>query len=137
MHLPSILALLGFPYTSVFDEMLRLIGIAAIVHAFFKGVKSLIVRPADPPSLAPPPAPTPVAQPIPAQAPVIQQPEPVLAPCENTITADITADIVAIIAAAVAAATDSTHRVVSIKYQSNTWEKVGRRQSVLTSHRIR
>ena len=132
MHLPSILALLGIPNTSVFDEMLRLIGVAAIVHAFFKGVKSLIVRPADPPSLAPPPAPTPVAQPIPAQAPVIQQPEPVLAPCENTITADI----VAIIAAAVAAATDSTHRVVSIKYQSNTWEKVGR-QSVLTSHRIR
>jgi hypothetical protein len=134
MHLPSILALLGIPNTSVFDEMLRLIGVAAIVHAFFKGVKSLIKPDNTPLPAQPAPSPTltPVAQPIPAQAPVIQQPEPVLAPCENTITADI----VAIIAAAVAAATDSTHRVVSIKYQSNTWEKVGR-QSVLTSHRIR
>jgi hypothetical protein len=131
MHLPSILALLGIPNTSVFDEMLRLIGVAAIVHAFFKGIKSLI-KPDNTPQSAPSPIPTPAAQPIPAQAPVIQQPAPLLAPCENTITPEI----VAIIAAAVAAFTDSTHRVVSIKYQSNTWEKVGR-QSVLTSHRIR
>lgn len=131
MHLPSILALLGISNASAFDEMLRLIGIAATIHAFFKGIKSLIIKPVSPPQPTPSLAPTPVTQPLLAQAPVTRQ-ELVLTACEDTIAPEI----VAIIAAAVAASTDSSRRVVSIKYQSTTWERVGR-QSVLTSHRIR
>lgn len=120
MHLPSILSLLGA--ASVFDEMLRLIGIAAIVHAFFKGVKSLM--------------PKPVA--VPQPAPVIVAPPQAAAEVAPTTASDdvIAPEIVAVIAAAVASMTDSAHRIVSIKRQSTTWEKAGR-QSILTSHRIR
>ncbi len=115
MHWPSILSLLGA--TSVFDEMLRLIGIAAIIHAFFKGVKSLMANPVVVPEAVP------VAK-APAQA-------------TSAVSDDaVTPEIVAIIAAAIASVTDSTHRIVSIKRQSSTWERAGR-QSVLTSHRIR
>lgn len=131
IYLTSILALLAVSSASAFDEMLRLIGIAAIIHAFFKGVKSLITKPVSPPLPASPATSAPSAIPLPAQAPAIQA-----VPITAASAQDITPEIVAIIAAAVAAFTDSTHRVVSIKYQSNTWEKVGR-QSVLTSHRIR
>lgn len=45
-------------------------------------------------------------------------------------------EIVAVIAAAVATVTGSSHRIVSIKPMSTSWERAGR-QSVLTSHRIR
>ncbi|MEY3896779.1 MAG: hypothetical protein RLZZ214_2299 [Verrucomicrobiota bacterium] len=120
MHWPSILSLLGA--SSVFDEMLRLIGIAAIVHAFFKGVKSLMAKPA----VVPTPAPV-VATPPP---PAAQEAAP------EVFDDAIAPEIVAIIAAAVASVTDSAHRIVSIKRQSSTWERAGR-QSVLTSHRIR
>ena len=102
--------------------MLRLIGIAAIVHAFFKGIKSLMAKPAEVPQ------PTPVIAPPPlAAAPVVVP----MAPDDA-----ITPEIVAIISAAIASVTDSAHRIVSIKRQSSTWERAGR-QSVLTSHRIR
>jgi hypothetical protein len=121
MHWPSVLSLLGA--SSVFDEMLRLIGIAAIIHAFFKGVKSLMPTPA----VATAPAPV-VAAPPPA--PVVQQAAP------EAFDEAIPPEIVAIIAAAVASVTDSAHRIVSIKRQSSTWERAGR-QSILTSHRIR
>jgi hypothetical protein len=116
MHLPTILSLLGT--ASIFDEMLRLIGIAAIIHAFFKGIKSLKAKPA-----------AAVPQPLQAIAPP---------PVVKEVPPDdaITPEIVAIISAAIASLTDSSHRIVSIKRQSSTWERAGR-QSVLTSHRIR
>jgi hypothetical protein len=115
MHLPSILSVLGA--VTVFDEMLRLIGIAAIIHAFFKGVKSLM------------PAPGVVSEAVPAAAAPAK-----VAPVVSDDA--ITPEIVAVIAAAIASVTDSAHRIVSIKRQGSTWERAGR-QSVLTSHRIR
>jgi len=45
-------------------------------------------------------------------------------------------EIIAAIAAAVATVTGKSHRIVSIKPMSTSWERAGR-QSVLTSHRIR
>jgi hypothetical protein len=131
IYLTSIFALLAVSSTSVFDEMLRLIGIAAIIHAFFKGIKSLITQPVSPTLPTSPATSAPSVIQLPVQAAAIQA-----VPVTAASAQDITPEIVAIIAAAVTAFTDSTHRVVSIKYQSNTWEKVGR-QSVLTSHRIR
>ncbi len=115
----SILSFFGGPSGSGFDELLRLIGIAAIVHAFFKGVKSLAAKPLSPVAAA---APT----------------TPVSSPASGFAAEDeaIAPEIIAAIAAAVASFTDTTHRIVSIKRQSTTWEKVGR-QSVLSSHRIR
>lgn len=125
MHWPSILSLLGA--SSVFDEMLRLIGIAAIVHAFFKGVKSLMAKPAEVPAPA-----APVVAP-----PVAPAPPPAASEVAPAVSDDaITPEIVAIISAAVASVTDSAHRIVSIRRQSSTWERAGR-QSILTSHRIR
>jgi hypothetical protein len=50
--------------------------------------------------------------------------------------AEIDPEIVAVISAAIASLTSSSHRIVSIKLRSSSWEKAGR-QSVLTSHRIR
>jgi hypothetical protein len=124
MHWPSILSLLGA--SSVFDEMLRLIGIAAIVHAFFKGVKSLMAKPA----VVPAPA-------LVVATPVAPAPPPVASEVAPAVSDDaITPEIIAIISAAVASVTDSAHRIVSIRRQSSTWERAGR-QSVLTSHRIR
>ncbi|NQX01415.1 hypothetical protein HQ447_12215 [bacterium] len=113
-HLLS--AILG---ASVFDEMLRLIGIAAIIHAVFKGIKSLRDKPAAE-------IPRPVAAPVAASAPV----------AAAAVDSPIAPEIVAVIAAAIASTLGSSHRIVSIKRQSSTWERAGR-QSVLTSHRIR
>jgi Na+-transporting methylmalonyl-CoA/oxaloacetate decarboxylase gamma subunit len=45
-------------------------------------------------------------------------------------------EIITAIAAAVACFIGPSHRIVSIRRQSTSWEKAGR-QSVLTSHRIR
>ena len=45
-------------------------------------------------------------------------------------------EIVAVIAAAVATVTGPSHRIVSIKPQSSSWEKAGR-QSIISSHNIR
>jgi hypothetical protein len=122
MHLPSILALLERAGGSAFDEMLRLIGIAAIVFAFFKGLKALITPP------------HPAAAPAAAELP---QPAPLAA-------AGIAPEILAAIAAAVATVSGPSHRIVAItsqrivaiKPQASHWEKAGR-QSVLTSHQIR
>jgi hypothetical protein len=50
--------------------------------------------------------------------------------------ARIAPEIIAVITAAVATVTGTSHRVVSIRHQSSSWEKAGR-QSVLTSHKIR
>jgi hypothetical protein len=119
MHPISILALIGPVGSTAFDEMLRLIGIAAIIVAFFKGVGSLIPKPSQSASATPTPATKKTVSPAPA------------AEVEG-----ISPEIVAIIAAAVSAFTGQAHRVISIKRQSTSWEKAGR-QSVLSSHRIR
>ena len=114
MHLPSILAVLSEkPLGGPFNEMLSLIGIAAIIVAVFRGIRSLLPQaPAAPP------------------APVTPQPAPAIA-------ADgIAPEIIAVIAAAVATATASSRRIVSVRSQDPHWEKAGR-QSILTSHRIR
>jgi glutaconyl-CoA decarboxylase len=50
--------------------------------------------------------------------------------------AGVAPEIIAVIAAAVATTTGQSHRIISIKPMSTSWEKAGR-QSVLTSHRIR
>jgi hypothetical protein len=118
MQLPPLLILAANTDCGVFNEMLRLFGIAAIIHALFKGVKSLMPLAAAP-------------QPHPAPATHGSLPQPTAA-----FTAGITPEILAVIAAAVAASTSSSHRIVAIRSESSHWEKAGR-QSVLTSHRIR
>jgi hypothetical protein len=74
------------------------------------------------------PAPSPPKQPSPAP----QQPSPTPAAHDDGIAPEI----IALIAAAVATAIGKSHRIISIKPMSTSWERAGR-QSVLTSHRIR
>jgi hypothetical protein len=124
MQFFSILALLEKSGSSGFDDMLRLIGIAAIISAVFKGIKSLFVKPV-------PPAATPAME-----APKRETSATPAAPSPSGSAGDMTPEIVAVIAAAVATLTAQPHRIVSIRRQSTSWEKAGR-QSVLTSHRIR
>ncbi len=119
MNLLPFLALLEHTGDSIFDEMLRLVGIAAIVIAFFKGIKALVHKPA----AAPAPA---------AIAPLAQRLKPAVPPNSETIPPEI----LAVIAAAVATVCGSSRRVVAIRSQNPYWEMAGR-QSVLTSHRIR
>lgn len=118
MNLLNSFSLLGISLSSGFDDMLRLIGIAAIIHVVFKGVKSLVAKPES------------VSAPLPAPAPLPAKPLP------EVIDEVIPPEIIAVIAAAVSCFTTSNHRIVSIRRQSSTWERAGR-QSVLTSHRIR
>ena len=122
MHLPTILALVSEkPIGGPFNEMLSLIGIAAIIVAIFRGIKSLM-----------PQAPAGLTQSQPAPpAPVMPQPAP-----PPVAAAGITPEIIAVIAAAVAAASTSSRRIVSVRSLDPHWEKAGR-QSILTSHRIR
>jgi hypothetical protein len=51
-------------------------------------------------------------------------------------TDSVPPEIIAVIAAAVATSVGKSHRIISIKPMSTSWERAGR-QSVLTSHRIR
>ncbi len=139
MNLCSIFAVIGPIGSTGFDDMLRLIGIAAIIMAVFKGVRSLVVKPA-PPASAPPQAAAVQASAAPPQTvaaasntpPANAKPQPAARPAED----EIAPEILAAIAAAVTCFMDQPHRIVSVKHQSTTWEKAGR-QSVLTSHRIR
>ena len=121
MHLPTYVAVLSeTPLGGPFNEVLALIGIAAIIAAIFRGIKSLMPQtPVAPPQSQPAPL-----------APVMPQPAPAIA------AAGIAPEIIAVIAAAVATATASSRRIVSVKTQDPHWEKAGR-QSILTSHRIR
>lgn len=68
-----------------------------------------------------------------AAAPVAK---PAAIPAGAPQPAGVAPEIVAVIAAAVATTTGQSHRIISIKPMSTSWEKAGR-QSVLTSHRIR
>ncbi len=119
MHLlPSLILAQTSGGGSAFDEMLRLIGIAAIVFAFFKGIRLLLPKhpatPAAAQTAGPPAGGAATAAPAEATSP----------------------ELLAVIAAAVATTTTNRHRIISIKRHSSHWEKAGR-QSVLTSHRIR
>ena len=126
MHLPTILAVLSDkPIGGPFNEMLSLIGIAAIIVAIFRGIKSLRSPQA--------PVAPPQTQPVPLPAPAPAPPRPAPAPVADD---GIAPEIIAVIAAAVATATTSSRRIVSVKSQDPMWEKAGR-QSILTSHRIR
>lgn len=117
MNILSILALAEVPHGSPgYDDMLRLIGYAAIIFAFFKGIQLFTRKTQTPAPAATPPTPAP------AQA----------QPAADTLDPET----LAVIAAAVACTTGSPHRVVAIKSHSSLWEKAGR-QSILTSHRIR
>jgi hypothetical protein len=121
MQLPFILALAENAGCSAFDQMLRFFGIAAIVWAFFNGLKSLISKP---------PAPQPpVAAPLAARSP-----QPALATTAGPEA--IAPETIAVITAAVATTTGSCRRIVAIKQQASHWAKAGR-QAVLTSHKIR
>ena len=120
MQLTHIIALLDQIGSSAFDDMLRLIGIAAIISVVFKGIRSLVNKPA----VSPAPIISAPALPAAATAAIATDPN------------EISPEILAIIAAAVSCFTDHPHRVVSIKRHSTSWEKAGR-QSVLSSHRIR
>jgi len=107
------------------DWMLRAFGVAAIIYAFFMGLKALTAKPTPIPT--PQPAAPPVAKPTAITPQTASQPAP-----DTTIAPEI----VAIIAAAVSATLGSAHRIIAIKTQSSYWGIAGR-QSVLTSHRIR
>lgn len=129
MHLFPIIALLETADVSILDEMLRLIGIAAILFVLFKGIKSLITKPAAPaaPDASLTDAPAALDSSLTAAMGVSHSP----APAEV-----ITSEVLAVIAAAVATVSDSSRRIVSIKSYNTQWEKAGR-LSNLTSHRIR
>jgi threonine/homoserine/homoserine lactone efflux protein len=119
MLLPPILALLEHPGDAIYDEMLRLLGIAAIVWVLFKGIKSLLSKPGTAQTAVSPKTSTPTA----GSAP-------------GTSTEALNPEILAVIAAAVASVCGSNRRVVTIRSLNPSWEMSGR-QSILTSHRIR
>lgn len=126
MHLVPFLVLAQKPATSVADALPHLTGIIMVLLTLTalwgvcaitaKLIKLLIPAPAPLPA---PPKPT-----APAVAPV------------GMIDEETPPEIIAAIAAAVACFTGPSHRIVSIRRQSTSWEKAGR-QSVLSSHRIR
>ncbi|MGL5019626.1 MAG: OadG family protein [Luteolibacter sp.] len=116
-----ILALVQKPATSVLDALPHLAGMLMVMVTLFVlwGVCALTGR------LIQLVIPSPVATPAPARelpAPADPQAPP--------------PEIFAVIAAAVVSFVGPSTRIISIRRQSTTWEKVGR-QSVLTSHRIR
>lgn len=119
MHPLFILALSECPIGSAFDWMLRAFGVAAIIWAFFNGIRSLIVKK---------PA---AANPLPAPAP-----SPVRQQAAADTAQEIPPEIVAVIAGAVHYIMGRPQRIISLKKVDPSWEKSGR-QSVLTSHKIR
>jgi hypothetical protein len=126
MHLVPFLVLAQKPATSVMDALPHLAGMVMVLVTLTalwgvcaittKLIKVLIPAPAPLPAAARPAAPP--------AAPV------------GMIDEGTPPEIIAAIAAAVACFTGPSHRIVSIRRQSTSWEKAGR-QSVLSSHRIR
>ncbi|MEO5713349.1 MAG: hypothetical protein ABIT37_07655 [Luteolibacter sp.] len=114
MQLMPVIALLEHLGSSAFDDMLRLIGIAAIISVVFKGIRSFANKQSAAPAVTSPPTAT----------------------VKPNVPEEISPEIIAIIAVAISCFTSQPHRIVSIKRQSTSWEKAGR-QSVLSSHRIR
>lgn len=124
MHFTPILALADKASTSVMDALPHLAGMLMVMVTLtiLWGVCALTAKLVH--VFLPEPS---AAAALKAKPAVSHQPE---AP------AGIAPEIVAVIAAAVATATGQSHRIVSIKPMSTSWERAGR-QSVLTSHRIR
>lgn len=121
----SFIALAQKPATSVLDALPHLAGMLMVMVTLciLWGVCELAARMVR--IFAPAPVAPPVPKPVEAAVPHGPAAEQATPP-----------EIIAVIAAAVASVTGPSHRIISIKRQSTTWEKVGR-QSVLTSHRIR
>jgi Na+-transporting methylmalonyl-CoA/oxaloacetate decarboxylase gamma subunit len=121
----TFLALAEKPATSVLDALPHLAGMLMVMVTLFLmwGVCALTAR------LIQLVAPEPAAPPVPI--PVASTDSPATAAELATPP-----EIIAVIAAAVASVTGPSHRIISIRRQSTTWEKAGR-QSILTSHRIR
>ena len=124
MHPLFILAQSECPSGSAIDWMLRAIGVAAIIWAFFNGIRSLFLKKPEPAPAAATPAPAPAA-------PVRQQ-----APAAVDNAQEIPPEIVAVIASAVHFIMGHPLRIISLKRVDPSWEKSGR-QSILTSHKIR
>ncbi len=127
MQFTPILALADKASTSVMDALPHLAGMIMVMATLtiLWGICALtakLVHNFIPEPVAAPLAAAPVAKPAATPRPVA--------------SAGIAPEIVAVIAAAVATATGHSHRVISIKPMSTSWERAGR-QSVLTSHRIR
>jgi Na+-transporting methylmalonyl-CoA/oxaloacetate decarboxylase gamma subunit len=125
MTFHPLIALVQKPATSVLDALPHLAGMLMVMVALaiLWGVCELTARVVR--MLAPDTAP-----------PADPKPATTAKPAGHFTEQAVPPEIIAVIAAAVATVTGPTHRIVSIKRQSTTWEKVGR-QSILTSHRIR
>jgi Na+-transporting methylmalonyl-CoA/oxaloacetate decarboxylase gamma subunit len=126
MHFIPILAATEKTHTSIMDAVPHLAGMlmVMITLAILWGVcvltaKLIQIFAPEPKAIA-----SPVAKPTAA---------PNAAPEAHT---GIPIEIIAVIAAAVATVTGKSHRIISIKPMSTSWERAGR-QSVLTSHRLR
>lgn len=106
------------PGTENYPYYLSLLAIVISLIAIFRASAPATGK--TPPQAAAPPASPPAAK----------------TPQAVSASQAIPPEIVAVIAAAVATMTGGSHRIVSIKPMSTSWERAGR-QSVLTSHRIR
>ena len=128
MNFISILAAADKAGTSILDALPHLAGMlmVMITLAILWGVCAVTAKLVA--KFLPEPAAQAAAVPRPAAKPAIA-PQP-------AAPAGVAPEIVAVIAAAVATTTGQSHRIISIKPMSTSWEKAGR-QSVLTSHRIR
>jgi glutaconyl-CoA decarboxylase len=126
MHFIPILAVAEKASTSILDALPHLAGMLMVMLtlAILWGVCAITAKLVQ--MFAPEAAAAPVARPAAKPAGAPQPTEP----------AGVTPEIVAVIAAAVATVTGQSHRIISIKPMSTSWEKAGR-HSVLTSHRIR
>lgn len=135
MHFQSILAAAaGTSDTANYPYLLSLLAVVISLVAIFRVSALSRQQNQSAGSPAPQPSPAPAApQPSPvAAAPAKETPAPAPAAAHDSIAPEI----VAAIAAVVAAISGKSHRIISIKPMSTSWEKAGR-QSVLTSHRIR
>jgi Na+-transporting methylmalonyl-CoA/oxaloacetate decarboxylase gamma subunit len=128
MHFIPILAVAEKASTSIMDAVPHLAGMLMVMLtlATLWGVCAITAKLVQMFAPEPAAAAAPVARPAakPAGAP------------QPTAPDGVTPEIVAAIAAAVATVTGQSHRIISIKPMSTSWEKAGR-HSVLTSHRIR
>ncbi|KAB2639269.1 MAG: hypothetical protein DVB25_05930 [Verrucomicrobia bacterium] len=114
----------------IFNSLAYYVGtlviIASLAWSGFCLLSYLLRRPA-------PPA-------VPASLPVRVTPVPTPLPVAEALGAStegaISAAIIAVIAAAVQTIVDEKHKIISIKPQDSSWEKVGR-QAILSSHHIR
>jgi Na+-transporting methylmalonyl-CoA/oxaloacetate decarboxylase gamma subunit len=126
MNLIPLLALTQKPDTSVMDALPHLVGMLMVFAtlAILWGVCALSAKLIQ------------VFLPEPALKPATIKPTPLPVVQSGVEDAGTPPEIIAAIAAAVACFTGPSHRIVSIRCQSTSWEKAGR-QSVLTSHKIR